>query len=376
MRIVMLGQKTIPSREGGIEVVVEELATRMAKKGHEVTCFNRKRSPELNKRENYKNIRLKEVWTINKKGLAALTSSLSGSILAAAGAYDIVHFHAEGSGILLWLPKVFGKKCIMTVHGLDHQRAKWGKAAKAVIHYGEKIAVKYADEIIVLSKNMQKYFKDKYNRETRYIPNGIQAVKKREADLISKKFGLQKNGYILFLGRLVPEKGVHYLLEAYTEIKTEKKLIIAGASSDTDEYVCTLKKMAEGNKNIIFTGFVQGNLLEELYSNAYFYVLPSDVEGMPLSLLEAMSVGNCCLISDIEECTEVTQQHALVFKHGNKADLREKMQWLCEHPEVVEKYRNGTEEFICQKYHWDDVVKKTLEVYRGTIEKKNENFDD
>ena len=134
--------------------------------------------------------------------------------------------------------------------------------------------------------------------------------------------------------------------------------------------------MAEGNKNIIFTGFVQGNLLEELYSNAYFYVLPSDVEGMPLSLLEAMSVGNCCLISDIEECTEVTQQHALVFKHGNKADLREKMQWLCEHPEVVEKYRNGTKEFICQKYHWDDVVKKTLEVYRGTIEKKNENFDD
>ncbi len=371
-RIAMLGHKRIPSREGGIEVVVEELCTRMAAMGCEVTCYNRgghhvsgKEFDEGKKLKQYKGIRLKEVPTISKRGLAAMTASVSGAICAAFGCYDAVHFHAEGPCAMLWLPKLFGKRCVATVHGLDHRRAKWGKFASAYIMLGEKTAVKYADEIIVLSKGVQDYFKETYNRETRFIPNGVNRPQCREAQLIVEKYGLEKDDYILFLGRLVPEKGLRYLIEAYKNVNTDKKLVIAGGSSDTQGFAEELKKLADGDERIIFTGFIQGQLLDELYSNAYIYTLPSDLEGMPLSLLEAMSYGSCCLTSDIPECAEVVEDKAVTFRKGDTDDLREKLQMLCDNPETVGEYKKGAADFICEKYNWDDVVKQTLELYRG-----------
>lgn len=216
----MLGHKRIPSREGGIEIVVEELATRMVTLGHKVTCYNRSghhvsgKDFDGGKRKAYKGVRLKSVLTLDKKGLAAMTASVSGAICAAFGKYDVVHFHAEGPCAMLWLPKLFGKRCIATVHGLDHQRAKWGKLASTYIMMGEKCAVKFADEIIVLSKGVQDYFKETYGRETKFIPNGVNRPIIRRPELIKEKFGLEKDDYILFLGRLVPEKGIQvfYLL--------------------------------------------------------------------------------------------------------------------------------------------------------------------
>lgn len=172
------------------------------------------------------------------------------------------------------------------------------------IRQGEKHAVKYADEIIVLSEEVQKYFMDTYGRKTRFIPNGVNRPEIRSAELIHENYGLTKDSYILFLGRLVPEKGIRYLIEAFKQVKTDKKLVIAGGSSDTDEFAKELKELAKGDDRILFTGFVQGQALDELYSNAYIYTLPSDLEGMPLSLLEAMSYGNCCLVSDVAECAE------------------------------------------------------------------------
>ena len=291
------------------------------------------------------------------------TSSLSAAICAAIGKFDIVHFHAEGPCVMLWLPKLFGKKCIATIHGLDHKRAKWGKFASRYIMWGEKIAVKYADEIIVLSKGIQEYFRKEYGRETKFIPNGVSRAEIVNADLIKKKFGLEKDGYILYLGRIVPEKGLEYLIEAFKKIKTDKKLVIAGGSSDTEMFMDKVKKKAKDDDRIIFTGFVQGQELEELYSNAYIYTLPSDLEGMPLSLLEAMSYGNCCLTSDIAECAEVVEDKAVTFTKSNIEDLRGKLQFLCEHPEKVKEYKAEASDFICGKYNWDVVVRKTLETY-------------
>jgi glycosyltransferase involved in cell wall biosynthesis len=271
---------------------------------------------------------------------------------------------------MCWLLKLTKKRVIVTVHGLDHQRAKWGRFASSFIMMGERNAVKYADEIIVLSRGVQKYFKDTYGRETVYIPNGVTKPEIREAELIREKFSLDKDGYILYLGRLVPEKGVQYLIEAYNGIKGNdnddlKKLVIAGGSGDTDAFVEELKREACGNENIIFTGFVQGQMLEELYSNAYCYVLPSDLEGMPLSLLEAMSYGNCCLTSDIDECAEVLEDKGVTFKKGNVEDLRKKLEWLCSNEAEVRKYKAGASEFVCRKYNWDEVVRQTLCVYGG-----------
>lgn len=366
----MLGHKRIPSREGGIEIVVEELATRMVTLGHKVTCYNRSghhvsgKDFDGGKRKAYKGVRLKSVLTLDKKGLAAMTASVSGAICAAFGKYDVVHFHAEGPCAMLWLPKLFGKRCIATVHGLDHQRAKWGKLASTYIMMGEKCAVKYADEIIVLSKGVQDYFKETYGRETKFIPNGVNRPIIRRPELIKEKFGLEKDDYILFLGRLVPEKGIAYLIEAFKKVNTDKKLVIAGGSSDTDEFASQLKKMAKDDDRIIFTGFVQGQLLDELYSNAYIYSLPSDLEGMPLSLLEAMSYGNCCLVSDIDECASVVEDKAIVFKKSDVADLQIKLQGACDDEKKVQKYKDEAADYICEKYNWDDVVKRTLELYR------------
>lgn len=365
MKIAMFGHKAIPSCDGGIEVVVGQLATRMQKRGHEVTCYNRYSKSNRNRNlKEFHGVRIKNVLTINKKGFAAITSAFSAAVSCAFNSYDVVHIHAEGPAIMCWLPKLCGKKVVVTIHGLDHQRAKWGRLASWIIKKGESNAARYADKIIVLSKEVQGYFKQVYNRSTTYIPNGVSKPRTEAAELIVKKWGLQKDSYILYLGRIVPEKGEHYLLEAFKKIHTDKKLVIAGGSSDTLNYYNELKSMANNDNRIVFTGFVQGKLKAELYSNAYVYTLPSDLEGMPLSLLEAMSYGNCCLTSDIAECTEVIEDKAVTFKKGDVASLTEKLQLLCDNDAVVKKYKENAAEYILQKYSWNDVVEKTLKLYR------------
>ena len=370
LNIVMLGHKRIPSREGGVEIVVEELATRMVNAGHKVTCLNRAGKHVSGEEfgsdslQEYKGIRIRKVLTLDKKGLAAMTASVTGAFRAAFGKYDVVHFHAEGPCAMLWLPKLFGKRCVATIHGLDHQRAKWGKLARTYIMLGEKCAAKRAHKIIVLSKGVQQYFLDTYGRETVFIPNGVTKPELREAQEIAEKFQLQKDSYILFLGRLVPEKGIHYLIEAYQSLKTDKKLVIAGGISDTGEYGQELRKLAGENPNILFTGFVQGRILEELYSNAYLYALPSDLEGMPLSLLEAMSYGNCCVTSDIEECAAVMEDYGVTFPKGDVPALTQTLQRLCDEPKTVAGYKQQATGYITGKYNWDDVTEKTLELYR------------
>lgn len=370
LNIAMLGHKRIPSREGGIEIVVEELSTRLVNRGHKVTCYNR-RGHHVSGKEfdgvrlrEYKGVRLKTVFTIDWKGLAAVTSSVFAALYAACGKYDVIHFHAEGPCAMLWLPKLFGKRCVATIHGIDWKREKWKNSiGSKYIQFGEKTAVKYADEIIVLSRSVQQYFQEKYNRKTVFIPNGVSSPNQAVPRLIGKDYGLGKDNYILYLGRLVPEKGIHYLIEAFKTVRTDKRLVIAGGSSDAEGYIEKIQKMAAGDERVLFTGFVQGRMLEELYSNAYVYVLPSDLEGMPLSLLEAMSYGNCCLVSDINECMEVVEDKAISFQAGNADDLRNKLQELVDDSKTVEAYKAAAADFILEKYNWDDVVDRTMALY-------------
>ena len=300
--------------------MVEELCVRMAALGHSVTCYNRKGHHVSGARFDQTAVRqcegvnIRTVPTIEKKGLAAVSSSFFASLASAFGPYDVVHIHAEGPAFFCWIPKLFRKRVVVTVHGLDWSREKWKSGfGSRFIRQGERNAVKYADEIIVLSEGVQDYFRKTYGRDTRFIPNGVTRPRIREAEEITRRFDLVKDSYMLFLGRLVPEKGIRYLIEAFKSVKTDKKLVIAGGSSDTDDFVKELKQLAAGDSRILFTGFVQGKILDELYSNAYLYCLPSDLEGMPLSLLEAMSYGNCCLVSDIPECAEVVEEKALLL---------------------------------------------------------------
>lgn len=372
LRIAMFGHKRIPSREGGVEIVVEELCTRLVRDGHTVVCYNRAghhvsgAEYDAKIKNQYKGIKLKTVPTIEKKGLAAVSSSFFAALCCALGRYDVVHIHAEGPAFFAWLPKLFGKKVVVTIHGIDWQREKWKNGfGSKFIRQGERNAVKYADEIIVLSKGVQDYFQETYGRKTHFIPNGVNRPAIKNAEIITEKYRLTKDSYFLFLGRLVPEKGIRYLVEAFKQIKTDKKLVIAGGSSDTDEFACKLKELSKSDSRIIFTGFVQGEILDELYSNAYVYTLPSDLEGMPLSLLEAMSYGNCCLVSDIPECTEVVENKAVIFKKSNVSELVRKLQENCDNSRKVRELKKVASNFILNKYNWDDVVKKTEIIYEN-----------
>lgn len=369
-RIAVYGHKSIPSREGGIEVVVQELSVRMAEKGHDVVCLNRAGEHDLyeNKEEVregfFRGVKIKKLPTIDKSGLAAVSSSFFAAWETAVGPYDLVHIHAEGPAAFCWIPKLFGKKIIVTIHGLDWQRDKWHGFAKKYIRFGERMAAAHADEIIVLSQGLKQYFMDTYRRKTVYIPNGACPMPYRSPDQIQKKFQLEKDTYILYLGRLVPEKKADILIKAFRNLKTEKKLVLAGADSETDRYICRLHELADGDPRILFTGFVKGRLFEELMSNAYVYVLPSKLEGMPLSLLEAMSYGNCCVTSNIPECKEVIGDHGITVEPENVKELQDSLQYLTDHPSIVEKYREETRQLMDSKYSWDDVAEQTMKLYR------------
>lgn len=372
-KVVMIGHKRIPSREGGVEIVVEQIAVRLVQRGWNVEAYNRyghhvsgKKYDEdygRKKRKYYKNIRVRIIPTFQGSKLNAIVYSFLGTLRAMFGGFDVYHYHAEGPCVFLWIPKMFGKRVVATIHGLDWQRSKWGNFASNVLKLGEKVAAKYADEIIVLSKNVQSYFMDTYGRETKYIPNGIERPEKVSIQLIKEKYGLEKNNYILFLARMVPEKGVHYLLEAFKLIETDKKLVIAGGNSQVVEYMDKIKAMAALDNRVIMTDFVKGQVLEELYSNAYVYVLPSDIEGMAISLLEAMSYGNCCLVSDIPENTEVIEDFGVSFKKSDVNDLRGKIEYLLKNPDKVKKLQSESAEYICNKYNWDFVVEETMRLY-------------
>ena len=369
MKIAMIGHKRIPSREGGVEIVVGELSSRMAALGHSVTAYNRKSKHIAGEQfddrlKEWDGVKIKWVPTPDSAKLNAIVYSAAATARAVLKGYDVIHFHAEGPCSMIPLAKLFGKKCVATIHGLDWQRSKWGGFATKFLNFGEKSAAKHADSIIVLSQGVKQYFIDTYARETVFIPNGISKPTLRDAEIIKEKYELEKDSYILFLGRLVPEKGVHYLIEAYNEIDTYIKLVIAGVASQTSDYEREIRELGESDERIIFTGFVQGNELDELYSNALIYCLPSDLEGMPISLLEAMSYCNCCLTSDIPECTEVLDEFGVSFKKSDKEDLKSRLEELSSDSNLVQKYKDSAQNYILEKYNWEEVCDRTLALYQ------------
>ena len=370
MKIAMFGHKCVPSRAGGVEIVVQELSVRMAQRGHQVTCYNRGRRSAQTQ---YGGVRLRTVPTADFRGLAAVTSSFFASLACCVSDARIVHIHAEGPAAVCWLPRLFGKRVIVTIHGLDWKREKWKRSpGRQYIRWGEKMAVRFAHEIIVLNRDQQRYFREVYGRETVYIPNGASSPVRREAAQITSRYGLKAGEYILYLGRLVPEKGVHHLIGAWKMAQLPGKLVIAGASSDTDGYVRDLKQQAEGDPRILFTGFVQEEILEELYSNAWIYVLPSELEGMPLSLLEAMSYGNCCVVSDIPACAEVVGEYGFQFPHGNREALARLLRTLHEDRETVARMKPLARDHVQSTYSWEKTLEATLELYG----KEDRNHED
>lgn len=352
----MLGLKGIPYPEG-IENFTEQVGWRLVERGHQITIYVR---PYVQVGKNYRGMHMKRLPSVNSKHLDALTHTIFSAINAACADFDIVHFHALGPSVFSFLPRITGIKTVVHVHGLDWKREKWGRGAKMCLRCAEYSAAYFPNRTVVISRALKQYFKQKFNLSVDYVPTGVERYRRRDPKEI-KKWGLEKGNYILFLNRLVPEKGCHYLIKAFEEIQTSKKLVIAGDSSHSDDYAASLRR--HSSPNIIFTGYVQGTVLEEIFSNALFYVLPSELEGLPHSLLQALSFGKCVLASDIEANMEALGGCGLTFKNKDCASLKEKLQFLLKNPDFIQTQSVKAKTRVRQNYDWNGVVDKLEKIY-------------
>ncbi len=361
MKIAMVGQKGIPATYGGIERHVEEIGARLAERGHEVTIYSRLHYTKVG--GSYRGMKIRRLPSINTKHLDTITHCALATMDTLLRRHDVVHFHALGPSVFATLPRLRRSRTVVTVHGLDWQRGKWGRTAAWFLRQCERPAIHFPNRTIVVSKSLQDYFRGHYGVETVVIPNGVNPGVHRPPNKI-RRFGLDRHRYVLFVGRLVPEKGCHMLLEAFSGLKGDARLVMAGGSSFSDGYVDTLMRIRNGDERIQMLGYVYGDLLEELWSNAYVVVQPSFLEGLSISLLEALSHGKCILASDIPENLEVVEDCAVTFRSQDVADLRAKLQYLLEDPVEVEKIARGCRAYARERFSWSKVVEATEAVYR------------
>lgn len=378
MRIAMIGQKGIfVTRNGGIERHVENLSIRLAKLGHGAFVYCRPhympeevRARARRGRCEYKGIHLIIKPSIKTKYLDTITHVFVCTLHALFQKYDIFHFHGVGPSLLAFLPRIFRPraKVIVTFHSIDRFHQKWGPFARWVLKFGEWTACRYPHKTICVSKTLQKYCKERYNRKTIYIPNGV-TIKEVIPDHLLQKWGLERGKYILTVARFVKHKGIHYLIQAFNALSQESrvrgwKLAIVGDVPYPDPYKEMIVKLAATNPNVIFTGYQKEEALAQLFSNAYLYVHPSEYEGLSTTILEAMGYQKCVLCSDIPENLEAIGNCGFSFRNKDIKDLKIKLLDLLEKPELVVQTGLNAEEYIKKNFDWDDIAKRTEEFYK------------
>jgi glycosyltransferase involved in cell wall biosynthesis len=358
-RIAILGSRGIPATYGGVERSVEELSTRLAKQGFRVAVYCRPHYTA--QRRAYHGVELRHLPSIRTKHLEAITHTLFSTLHVLFQEDDIVHYQALGPSLLAWLPRVFGRRVVVTVQGLDWQRQKWGRVARAVLRAGEWASARFPNRTVVVSRALETHYRDHYHGYPVYAPNGVNDPVRRPADAI-RAWGLQPGSFILSVGRLVPEKSLELLIRAFGRVPTDKRLVIAGGESHSQDYVDGLHAMAT-DPRVVFTGYVYGTVFEELLSNAYLFVTASEVEGLPLALLEAMSYGLCVLASDIPPHLEALDGLGHVFRRGDEGDLAARIQALADDPAGVTAMGGQLQARVRDRYAWEPVAATMAHVY-------------
>jgi glycosyltransferase involved in cell wall biosynthesis len=359
LRVAFIGGRGVVSKYSGIETYYEQVGKRLAERGHEVTiyCRNHFTPPKSGQ---YNGMRLVRLPTIRSKHLETVVHTILSTAHALTHQYDIVHYHALGPALFSCIPRILGTKTAVTVQGLDWQRKKWGRLASAVLRWGEYASVKFPDATMVVSQALRARYDEAHGARTSYVANGGLLRERREPrDIL--EWGLNPGRYILFLGRFSPEKGCHLLVDAFEQLQTDVQLVMAGASSYCDEYSRELRKHA--SDRIRMLDWVSGETLDELLTNAMIFVLPSDLEGLSLALLDAMGAGLCVLTSDVPENREVVDGAGFTFRRGNAADLAERMKFLIANPAVREAAGEAAKRRICEEYSWDKIAAEIEEVY-------------
>lgn len=363
MKIAFIGQKGIPANNGGVEKYVENLAINLATLSQEVLVYNR-RGYLPNQISEFKGIKIINIPCFKSKNLANITQTFLAIIDVLKRRVDIVHFQGVGPSLLCWLPKLFQPKLkvVATLHSFDYFNDKWGWFAKKMLQLGERLMCRYSDQVIVLSVFMKNYVKTKYNCEGILIPGGANLYTAATQDRLST-WGLSRENYILSVSRIIKLKGLQYLIPAFKNLKTNKKLVITGEG----EYLAPLKKLAAGDDRIIFTGNQGGQTLDQLYANAYLFVQPSEMEGMSISLLEAMAHRTACLISDITANREALADTGFTFMTQNITDLQNQLEKLLNNPEEVKIKALAAYERVRQNFTWVEVAERILKFYQKLL---------
>lgn len=368
----MIGQKGIPAAYGGIERHVEELSLELTKQGHDVLVYARNWFTSENIK-NYHGIKIKHLPTLHTKHLDAIIHTFVSTIHALFQKPDIIHYHGVGPALLSWLPRIFAPriKVVVTMHCLDRYHQKWGYFARVMLRLGEKASCVFAHKTISVSRTIQNYCLNEYRTQTTYIPNGITVTPHQNYALIDE-WNLEPGKYVLMVSRLVKHKGAHYLLEAWQiarqqnpELLKDYKLVITGDTVFTDEYKKTLEQIARGDNSIIFTGWQKGQALAELYANTALLVHPSENEGLPITVLQAMSYGRPVLVSDIPEHKEVIADANFWFPNTSIRGLAEKIVTLIKDEGLRTQSGNYNKLVVEEHYNWTDITKQTIEVYEG-----------
>ena len=362
---MVTGTRGVPQIQGGVETHCEELYPRILKrhKTDEITIFRRDGYVSAeNKVTEFKGIKVKSLYSPHSKRFEAIVHTFIAVLYAGITRPDILHIHAVGPNLLTPLARLLGLKVVMTHHGPDYERVKWGRVAKLIIQTGEWCGVKFANKIIVISEGIGKSIEQKYGRtDYTVIPNGVpDAIKNHNTDYLDS-LGVGKDKYIFTLGRFVPEKGFDSLIKAYknSNISDEYKLVIAGDADHVSDYSTSLKTMAHA-EGVVLSGFIKGEKLHQLYTNSKLFVLPSNYEGLPISLLEAMSYGCDILASDIEPNKEVKLPEANYFKTGDIDHMCECLNNKLENKAIIQNYD------MC-KYNWEDIAIRTYRVYKSAL---------
>ncbi|MBW4510589.1 MAG: glycosyltransferase family 4 protein [Scytonematopsis contorta HA4267-MV1] len=369
MKIAVIGAKGLPPKQGGIEHYCAEVYPRMVAQGHSIDLFARcsyTENPPFS-RDEFQGVQVISVPGLPMRGFDAFVTSALGAMSAGGKQYDIVHFHALGPSLFSSVSKIASNaKVVVTCQGLDWQRSKWGNFSSRIIYTGEKAAVRFAHKIVVVSKDLQSYFWQTYGKKTDYIPNAPATYPESDADFTyGNKVGLTKGRYILFLGRLVPEKRPELLVEAFLRLKPPGwKLVLAGGVSDTKVYTSELLSMIGSSRDVIFAGELLGTRKAEIMRGAGLFVLPSDLEGLPLAMLEAMQEGIPVMGSDIEPHQQlISNNRGVLFETGNLESCINRLGWAINNPVELAAMAKNARNYIKTNYSWEKITTENLKLY-------------
>jgi len=378
MKIAVIGAKGLPPKQGGIEHYCAQVYPRMVAQGHSVDLFARcsytNSAWGWGKNYDFQGVRVIPLPGLSLRGVDAFVTSALGAVAACGQRYDIIHFHALGPALFSWVPRIAsGAKVVVICHGLDWQRSKWGTFASRLIHLGEKTAVQFADDMIVVSEELRSYFHRTYGRETVYIPTAAATYAKSDPDFTyGEKLGLQPGRYILFLGRLVPEKRPDLLLDAFCALKPEGwKLVLAGGV-DTQQFISQMLAKVADNPNVVFAGELWGARLAEIVRGAGLFVLPSDVEGLPLAMLEAMHEGIPVMGSNIPPHQQLLgKDRGVLFRAGDIDSCILSLNWALNHRQEMGEMAKRAQDYVQLNYSWERIVADNLNLYTRLLDQPN-----